>query len=74
MPSSGRIPALDKRYWERLVKRQITDAEFGAAAAAVLNDRFRDRRRKKRAGLKAIRESKRKRPPTEAAYVDKNVT
>jgi hypothetical protein len=59
MASSGRIPALDKRYWERLVKRQITDVEFSAAAKAVINDRFRDHRRKKRAGLKAIRESKR---------------
>jgi hypothetical protein len=56
--TTGRIPALDKRYWERLVKRQITDAEFSAAAKAILDDRFRDRRRKKRAGLKAIRELK----------------
>jgi hypothetical protein len=51
---------INRKYLERLVKRQITDAEYSAAAAAILlNDRFRDRRRKKRAGLKAIQESKR---------------
>jgi hypothetical protein len=60
MIRTGGIRAFDRKYWERLVKRQITDAEYSAAAAAILlNDRFRDRRRKKRAGLKAIQESKR---------------
>lgn len=55
MPNQ-RISALDKKYWQDLVKRQITDAEFSEAMKAVLNDRVRDRRKKKRAGLKAIRE------------------
>lgn len=52
------IPALRRKYWERLLKRQITDAEFGAAMGAVVSDHFRDRRRKKRAGLKAIQKMK----------------
>jgi hypothetical protein len=53
--TTRRIRAFDRGYWQRLVKRPITDAEFSAAMKAVLNDRPSDRRRKKRAGLKAIR-------------------
>jgi hypothetical protein len=44
-----------KKYWERLIKRQITDPEFGAAVGAVLKAGNKDRRAKKRAGLKALR-------------------
>jgi hypothetical protein len=50
------IRAFDRGYWECLAKRHITDAEFRAAMNAVLSDRFADRRKKKRAGLKAIRD------------------
>jgi hypothetical protein len=48
------VPALAKEYWESLVKRQITEREFGAAVAAVQKNQNKDRRAKKRAGIKAI--------------------
>ena len=47
------VPALAKEYWESLVKRQITEREFGAAVAVQKNQN-KDRRAKKRAGIKAI--------------------
>jgi hypothetical protein len=58
------VPAFDKKYWERLVKRQITEREFGAAFAAVQNDQNKDRRAKKRAGIKAIRTMRRRHDDT----------
>jgi hypothetical protein len=50
-----------KKHWERLVKRKLTDAEHGAAAAAALKAEQdgKNWRTKKREGLKAIRRTAR---------------
>jgi hypothetical protein len=52
-----KMRAFDKKYWERLVKRQITEDEFGAASGAALqaDNAGLYQRAKKRLGLKAIR-------------------
>jgi hypothetical protein len=52
-----KMRAFDQKYWERLVKRQITEDEFGAASGAALqaDNAGLHQRAKKRLGLKAIR-------------------
>ena len=51
-----------KKRWEHWAKRQLTDAEHGAVAAAAGPFKDKNWRAQKRAGLKAIRLAGRKSP------------